>query len=273
MILVVTETHQGAPFARAEPDLTALFKGERRSGAVGSLRAGHSHARAADIDDSGAEAVRIVCVNKCDRDVADNRASRQQVETARVWSQRARAAFLECSASHGHNVAALASLVALYACQRSAEERRLPWLAPRWGRSSAGRWLAERRRVGAFVIYPWFWRRERAQHDSTCTHQAAAAFELAEIVANPAGGAADLFVQHKSVRVERLPSQRGEPLRLRFVLSGDRRGFPTLSTLVACQRTLALGAYNVQPLLHAPPDPNGEPQSEQCFCGWWLGFL
>ena len=93
-------------------------------------------------------------------------------------------------------VIARSVLIAAFA-SRSADLKRR-WLAPRWGRSSAGRWLAERRRIGAFVVYPWFWRRVRAQHDSSCSHGASAAFELAEIVSGVAGGnESELFVQHK----------------------------------------------------------------------------
>jgi hypothetical protein len=205
---------------------------------------------------------RVLVANKCDKLASDNDEARSQLEQARAWAQRAGLAFLECSASAPYNVDALFVLVATYLGQIATLPRSVPrWFAPRWGRTTAGKWLAERRIVGSFVVYPWFWRRKQSQHDAACSHSGSAGFELAEIVV---GNNGELFVQHKSIAVSRVlppagfvepdPARRS-PIVLRFVLSGQKRGFPSMTAIILCHKLLRLDAYRLSPLAVPPPDP------------------
>ena len=61
----------------------------------------------------------------------------------------------------------------------------------------------------------------------------------------------------QSIRIEQLRDANDESdlLRLRFVLSGERRGYPSLTTVILCHKTLKLANYDLRPLSHAPPDP------------------
>jgi hypothetical protein len=200
--------------------------------------------------------------NKCDKLASDNDEARAQLEQARAWAQRAGLAFIECSASAPYNIDALFVLVATYLGQIATLPRSVPrWFAPRWGRTTAGKWLAERRIVGSFVVYPWFWRRKQSQHDAACSHSGSAGFELAEIVV---GNNNELFVQHKSIAVSRvLPpagyvdpdAPRRSPVVLRFVLSGQKRGFPSMTAIILCHKLLRLDAYRLTGLAVPPPDP------------------
>jgi hypothetical protein len=205
---------------------------------------------------------RVLVANKCDKLASDNDEARVQLEQARAWAQRAGLAFIECSASAPYNVDALFVLVATYLGQIATLPRSVPrWFAPRWGRTTAGKWLAERRIVGSFVVYPWFWRRKQSQHDAACSHSGSAGFELAEIVV---GNNNELFVQHKSIAVSRVlppagyvdpdPARRS-PIVLRFVLSGQKRGFPSMTAIILCHKLLRLDSYRLTALVVPPPDP------------------
>jgi hypothetical protein len=207
---------------------------------------------------------RVLVANKCDKLASDNDEARVQLEQARAWAQRAGLAFIECSASAPYNVDALFVLVATYLGQIATLPRSVPrWFAPRWGRTTAGKWLAERRIVGSFVVYPWFWRRKQSQHDAACSHSGSAGFELAEIVV---GNNNELFVQHKSIAVSRVlppagyvdpdPARRS-PLVLRFVLAGPKRGFPTHDRASFCATNARLDSYRLTALASAAARPQG----------------